>query len=166
MVSGCVINYSAPESARKLCGHLADDAVRACASLKRLFQPLLVQSLFFHFLQHAVVFTEGTGAFGQQGIIGNRVAATSVGVGHKPGAMPHRHYHGFGHTAEIGAFIEIGGEAVFVVDEHIVVPGKLFQLHGSDGIVAVPAQNGKGIADGGFLGFRGIVSPWFCVRKL
>ena len=60
----------------------------------------------------------------------------------------------------------MGGEAVFVVDEHIVVPGKLFQLHGSDGIVAVPAQNGKGIADGGFLGFRGIVSPWFCVRKL
>ena len=82
MVSGCVINYSAPESARKLCGHLADDAVRACAAFKRLFQPLIVQPLFFHFLQHAVVFVKGTGAFGQQGIIGNRVAAASVGIGH------------------------------------------------------------------------------------
>lgn len=53
--------------------------------------------------------------------------------------MLHRHHHGFGHTAEIGTFIQMGGEAVFVVDEHIVVPGKLFQLHGFDGIVAAPA---------------------------
>ena len=93
----------------------------------------------FCFLRHAVVLAKCTGAFGKPGIIGNRVAATSVGVGHKPGAMPHRHHHGFGHTAEIGAFIEIGGEAVFVVDAHIVVPDKLFQLHGFDGIVAAPA---------------------------
>ena len=152
--------------ARKLCGHLADDAVRACAVFKRLFQPLLVQPLFFHFLQHAVVLAKCTGTFGKLGIIGNRVAATSIGVGHKPGAMPHRHHHGFGHTAEIGAFIEMGEEAVFVVDEHIVVPDKLFQLHGSDGIVAVLAQNGKGIADGGFLGFSDMVSPWFGLKKL
>ena len=94
------------------------------------------------------------------------MAAASVGVGHKTGAMLHRHHHGFGHTAEIGTFIQMGGEAVFVVDEHIVVPGKLFQLHGSDGIVAVPAQNGKGIANEGFLGFRGMVSPWFGLKKL
>ena len=67
------------------------------------------------------------------------MAAASVGVGHKTGAMLHRHHHGFGHAAEIGTFIQMGEEAVFVVDEHIVVFYKLFQFDGFNGIVAAPA---------------------------
>ena len=85
------------------------------------------------------------------------MAAVSVGVGHKTGTMPHRHHHGFGHTAKIGALIEMGEETVFVVDKHIVVLDKLFQFHGFDGIVAALTQKGegKGTADEDFLGFRG-----------